>query len=132
MKNIYQLINDFKQIVTPIENDYLNLGKELSKAIILMSEDAQIMSWEFVGREFSETENTLITEGASIYLKTDKQKRNFADGITQISNSVASLDNSIEILKAIKDPGGSMIAAIDALEKLKVELNNKYKPLTIN
>lgn len=132
MKNINQLIEQFKQITNPQKYDYSNLGGELTQAITLLPEENQLMSWEYVADNFSEKENNLIIQGASDYFTTDEQKKNFAEGITQIRQSIASLDNSISNLKTIKDPNGAMKLAIDALEQLKVELRKEYKSPTMH
>ncbi len=132
MKNIFQILTDFQKIKNPSNPDFIKLGVDLSEVVILMPENQHVMLWEFVASKFSEDQNELIIHGASFKLKTDEQKQNFADGITQIRESIASLDASIATLKTIKDPGGSMKMAIDSLEKLKSELNKKYTSPTMN
>jgi hypothetical protein len=130
MKNINLLTEEFKQISNPIDNNYIKLGDDLAQVIILMPKNEQVMAWEFVSNKFSEKEIELITNGASICLKTEDQKKNFADGMTKINESISSLDDNISILNQITDSDGSIKQAINALEELKRELNKKHiKPI---
>jgi hypothetical protein len=168
MKTVHQLFNEFKQLTKPSDRDYMRLGHDLAKSIVITPKNQHDLLWKFVRDKFPPYKSELIMYGATFYSeldllpepipeesnkiridftkieipkeeesskattivenveKLDSHEEKIAKKVNEIRASIEKLDNNISVLKAIENPGFSMKMAIDALEKFRVQMNEKH------
>lgn len=125
MKKIIDII---KNSYLKSKEDYISLGKELTKYIDEKSNNEEkLILYEMIGTHFEEQDQQRdwIIEGASHILVNEEKIRFMTDGINQIRLYTEVLRNNLEELINLNFDSPEVKTMILTLKDLLISLNNK-------
>lgn len=133
MQKIYEMIDNFyKQSNLESSIEFNSLGMLLAFEIVQMPYEVQEMAWETVVdaliiSDDDEIYKDYIIDGAKQVVYTSDQLKFLINGMTQVSLSIFSFINSIQVMKEIDNPESSIKDAIVQMENLKHELETNLQ-----
>ena len=71
MKTVHQLFHEFQQLKKPSDRDYMKLGHDLAKSIVVTPKNQHDLLWKFVKDKFPAYKSELIMYGATFYSELD-------------------------------------------------------------
>lgn len=126
------MLNDFMKNFTPStlsDSELATQVRAVTPMICSLSDEEQIMYWEFIGDKITKEQQGVITEAVKDLLITEKNKDNYAEGILLFSFDVSEFNESLKKLKQIENPSEEVTSTIKTLETLQKELAKKtHKP----
>lgn len=122
------MLNHFMKNFEPssVSNEQLiQQVRSITPIICSLSDEQQIMYWEFIGSKITKEQQSIITESVKDLLITEKNKDNYAEGILLFSFDVSEFNESLKSLQAIENPDENVKSAIKSMEALQKELAKK-------
>lgn len=122
------MLNEFMKNFTPdtlTDQQLATQVRAVTPIICSLSDEEQIMYWEFIGDKITKEQQSVITEAVKDLLITEKNKDNYAEGILLFSFDVSEFNESLKKLKAIENPSEEITSTIKTLETLQQELSKK-------
>lgn len=141
MKEFINILDNFfkNNSINPTEESIVNLGIEIASHIVVVSEERQLLSWEWLAYVLP-NEKELLTPfiyGASQKMRDSDQLRQLLVGISQVSISEQIIKTQIEAFKNNADNEESKIilkslkSTLKQVQEKADEYANaeiKYKP----
>lgn len=141
MKEFINILDNFfkNNSINPNEESIINLGIEIASHIVVLSEESQLLSWEWLAYVLPNERDFLtpFVYGASKKMRDSDQLRQLLVGISQVSISeqliktqIAMLKNNVEsedskmLLKSLKNTLAQVQEKVEDYGTAEI----KYKP----